>query len=140
MTGVMGHWCVLWATGANNSVVGNRDFVAQFWNRSRMTEQDKTMNNLLAASSRMAARAMAALIMLGLATPGAFAAEQHRSSDRAGSAGASGNTSVNRELQRLFNQSGQQMPSMRTADLPYATTPQMYRVRKRAAEPAGPKK
>ncbi len=29
---------------------------------------------------------------------------------------------------------------MRTADLPYATTPQMYRVRKRAAEPAGPKK
>ena len=98
------------------------------------------MNNSNAPSSRMAARTMAALILLALATPGAFADERPRTSGQAGSAGASGNTSINGELQRLFNESGQSMPSMRTADLPYATTPQMDRIRKREAEPVKPKK
>ena len=131
---------MLWATGANNSVVGNRDFAAQFWNRSRMTEQDTTMKKSHAVSSQMSARTMAALIVLGLAVPGVFAADQHRSSDQAGNPGASGKTSVNRELQRLFNQSGQPMPSLETVDLPYATTPQMHRVRKSTAEPSVQKK
>jgi len=93
-----------------------------------------------AASSQMSARTMAALIVLGLAVPGVFAADQHRSSDQAGNPGASGKTSVNRELQRLFNQSGQPMPSLETVDLPYATTPQMHRVRKSTAEPSVQKK
>jgi YHS domain-containing protein len=94
------------------------------------------MNNSLAPSSRMSAWTMAALMILALVSAESFAAERPRSAGQAGSAGASGNTSVNGELQRLFNESGQQMPSMQTADLPYATTPQMDRVRKRGVKPA----
>lgn len=47
----------------------------------------------------------------------------------------SGSGSVNAELQRLFNESGQEMPSMRQQDLPYAMTPQTQMIR-----PSQPKK
>ena len=40
------------------------------------------------------------------------------------------NSSVTRELQRLFNESGQPMPSMQTRDLPNATSPRMERIRR----------
>jgi len=85
------------------------------------------------------------LAVLGFAINGNADAQQPRSSDgstqQVRQSSPSGNTSINRELQRLFNESGQQMPSMRTADLPYATTPQMQRVRRIEDKPvAAPKK
>lgn len=51
---------------------------------------------------------------------------------------ASHGTSVNGELQKLFQQSGQEMPSMRSQDLPNAQNMQTQLVRKKPAEP--PKK
>lgn len=49
---------------------------------------------------------------------------------------ASQGTSVNGELQKLFQQSGQEMPSMRSQDLPNAQNMQTQMVRKKPAEPA----
>ncbi|MFM7921296.1 MAG: hypothetical protein ACKPJJ_13820, partial [Planctomycetaceae bacterium] len=49
---------------------------------------------------------------------------------------ASQGTSVNGELQKLFQQSGQEMPSMRSQDLPNAQNMQTQLVRKKPAEPA----
>lgn len=47
---------------------------------------------------------------------------------------SSESTTVSRELEKLFKASGQQMPSFKTKDLPYATSPQMHRIR-RSDEP-----
>ena len=58
---------------------------------------------------------------------------------RAQSSGNRG-SGINKELQRLFNESGQQMPSMETEDLPYATTPRMERVRRVEVPPRRAKK
>jgi|GEM_PF-4167256 len=60
---------------------------------------------------------------------GVFAADGRPAGSANSGSGQSG-TTVTRELEKLFNESGQQMPSMRTQDLPYATTPQMNRVRR----------
>jgi len=49
---------------------------------------------------------------------------------------ASQGTSVNGELQKLFQQAGQEMPSMRSQDLPNAQNMQTQLVRKKPAEPA----
>ncbi|MCH2210040.1 MAG: hypothetical protein MK110_01970 [Fuerstiella sp.] len=51
---------------------------------------------------------------------------------------SSGTSSVNRELQKLFRESGVEMPSMKMADLPYAKTPRMDRVKKREATSPAP--
>lgn len=69
-----------------------------------------------------------------------YAADGRSSGSADRSSGQSG-TTINRELEKLFHESGQEMPSMRTQDLPYATTPQMNRVR-RVDQPAAnaPKK
>lgn len=53
----------------------------------------------------------------------------------AGGTAARSSSSVQAELQRLFRENGQQMPSMRQQDLPYATTPQTHMIR-----PSQPKK
>jgi YHS domain-containing protein len=45
-------------------------------------------------------------------------------------------SSVQAELQRLFRENGQEMPSMRQQDLPYATTPQMQMVRPTQKKPS----
>ncbi len=60
---------------------------------------------------------------------GTHAADGHPSGATNRGSGEGG-TSITRELEKLFNESGQEMPSMRTQDLPYATTPQMNRVRR----------
>ena len=39
-------------------------------------------------------------------------------------------TTVSRELEKLFKASGQQVPSFKTKDLPYANSPQMHRIRR----------
>ena len=52
----------------------------------------------------------------------------------------SGRTSVNQELQKLFEESGQQMPSLRNSDLPYANSPRMDRIQKREEKSAAPAK
>ncbi|MFN5534683.1 MAG: hypothetical protein ACK5EN_04335, partial [Planctomyces sp.] len=61
-----------------------------------------------------------------------------RNSGKAQVQSASHGTSVNGELQKLFQQSGQEMPSMRSQDLPNAQNMQTQLVRKKPAEP--PKK
>jgi hypothetical protein len=48
---------------------------------------------------------------------------------------ASQGTTVNGELQKLFQQSGQEMPSMRSQDLPNAQNMQSQLVRRKPAEP-----
>ncbi|MEZ6058786.1 MAG: hypothetical protein R3C19_00320 [Planctomycetaceae bacterium] len=48
-------------------------------------------------------------------------------------------TTVNQELNRLFQESGQQMPSMRAQDLPYATTPRTDLIRRKSEAPQAPK-
>ncbi len=57
-------------------------------------------------------------------------AADDRSSGSANRSSGQAGTTINRELEKLFTESGQEMPSMRTQDLPYATTPQMNRVRR----------
>ncbi|MEY4187985.1 MAG: hypothetical protein RIT02_3019 [Planctomycetota bacterium] len=58
-----------------------------------------------------------------------------RNSGKAQVQSASHGTSVNGELQKLFQQSGQEMPSMRSQDLPNAQNMQSQLVRKKPAEP-----
>ncbi|MCH2202591.1 MAG: hypothetical protein MK102_11520, partial [Fuerstiella sp.] len=82
-------------------------------------------------------------MMLVLSTGGVFGTENVPSSPvahRQTSSKKTSRTSINSELQRLFRESGRQMPSMRMADLPYTTTPRMDRVRKREAASTAPEK
>lgn len=76
-----------------------------------------------------------------LTVSSAFAADGPQSaSSGSGSSQQSGETSVEKELQKLFQQSGTPMPSMRNRDLPYANSPQMNRVRKIDQQPQEPSK
>ena len=44
--------------------------------------------------------------------------------------GSPDKTTVSRELEKLFKASGQQVPSFKAKDLPYANSPQMHRIRR----------
>ena len=97
------------------------------------------MTHRHAASQQRSFTTVVAVTILAVAAIDTFGADQEPGTATYAAAGtnqASVRPSVARELKKLFHESGQQMPSMRMADLPYTSTPRMDRVRKREEQPS----
>lgn len=100
------------------------------------------MNNTLILIMRNGSRRSLITTLMLLTASSAFSADTTRSTTTSQNAASqqAADTTVQKELQKLFQQSGTEMPSLRNKDLPYANSPQMNRVRRiqekpRTAEP-----